>query len=161
MPKVPPPVYVVVGLAAQHLLARGRRPTVVRSVAAGLVAAGSVYLAGGAARAFKHKDTTFNPLEPERATAVVTDGPYRFTRNPMYVGMAGLLAAHAVLRGGLLPFLPVAAFVAVIDRTQIPAEEKALSWSFGEAYDSYRAATPRWLGTRHRDDHRSEPWGQR
>ncbi|MFE7223837.1 methyltransferase family protein [Nocardioides sp. NPDC057577] len=147
MPKVPPPVYVAAGLAAQHLLAPSRRPTVVRSVAAGLLAAGSVYVAGGAARAFKHKDTTFNPLEPEGATAVVTDGPFRYTRNPMYVGMAGLLAAHAVLRGGWLPLVPVAAFVAVIDRTQIPAEEHALSWSFGEAYDSYRAATPRWLGS--------------
>lgn len=146
MPKVPPPVYVAVGLAAQHLLARGRRPTLARSVAAGLLAAGSVYVAGGAARAFKHKDTTFDPLEPEGATAVVTDGPFRYTRNPMYVGMAGLLTAHAVLRGGWLPLVPVAAFVAVIDRTQIPAEERALSWSFGEAYDSYRSATPRWLG---------------
>ncbi|MFE6509055.1 methyltransferase family protein [Nocardioides sp. NPDC057767] len=146
MPKVPPPVYVAVGLVAQHLLARGRRPTLVRSVAAGLVAAGSVYVAGTAARAFKHKGTSFDPLEPERATAVVTDGPYRYTRNPMYVGMTGLLLAHAVLRGGLLPLVPVAAFVAVIDRTQIPAEERALSWSFGAAYDSYRAATPRWLG---------------
>ena len=150
MPKVPPPVYVVVGLAAQHLLAPGRRPTVVRSVAAGLMAVGSVYVAGSASRAFKHKDTTFNPLEPERATAVVTDGPFRYTRNPMYLGMAGVLAAHAVLRGGLLPLVPVAAFVAVIDRTQIPAEEHAMSWSFGEAYDSYRATTPRWLGS---------PWG--
>lgn len=145
---MPPPVYVAMGLVAQHLLSRGRRPTMARSLAAGLVAAGSVYVAGSAARAFKHKDTTFNPLEPERATAVVTDGPFRCTRNPMYVGMAGLLAAHAVFRGGLLSFVPVAAFVAVIDRTQIPAEEQALSWGFGEAYDSYRAATPRWLGTR-------------
>ncbi|NGN94435.1 isoprenylcysteine carboxylmethyltransferase family protein [Nocardioides sp. KC13] len=148
MPKVPPPVYVVVGLVAQHLLSRGRRPTVVRSVGAGLVAAGSVYLAGSAARAFKHKDTTFNPLEPERATAVVTDGPFRYTRNPMYVGMAGLLAAHAVYRGGLVSFVPVAAFVAVIDRTQIPAEERALAMGFGEAYEAYRGVTPRWVGLR-------------
>ncbi|MEU6136887.1 isoprenylcysteine carboxylmethyltransferase family protein [Nocardioides sp. NPDC047086] len=146
MPKVPPPVYVAVGLVAQHLLAPDRRPTAVRSVAAGLLTAGSVYVVGAAARAFKHKDTSFDPLEPERATAVVTDGPFRYTRNPMYVGMAGLLAAHAVLRGGWLPLVPVAAFVAVIDRTQIPAEEHALSWSFGEAYDSYRSSTPRWLG---------------
>lgn len=146
MPKVPPPVYVAVGLVAQHLLARGRRPTVLRSVAAGTLAAGSVCVAGSAARAFKHKDTTFNPLEPERATAVVTDGPFSYTRNPIYLGMAGLLTAHAVLRGGWLALVPVAAFVAVIDRTQIPAEEQALSWSFGDTYDSYRSTTPRWVG---------------
>lgn len=146
MPKVPPPVYVAVGLVAQHLLSRGRRPTVARSLAAGAIAAGSVYLAGTAVRAFRHKDTTVNPLEPERATAVVAEGPFRYTRNPMYVGMAGLLTAHAVFRGGLLPFLPVAAFVAVIDRTQIPAEELAMSRGFGEAYEAYRVEVPRWVG---------------
>ncbi|GGR51478.1 protein-S-isoprenylcysteine O-methyltransferase Ste14 [Nocardioides luteus] len=152
MPKVPPPVYVAVGLAAQHLLAPRGRPNVTRSVAAGLVAAGSVYVAGGAVRAFRHQDTTVDPLRPERASAVVTEGPFRHTRNPMYVAMAGLLTAHAVLRGGWLSFVPVAAFVAGIDRTQIPAEEQALSSGFGEAYDAYRATTPRWLRL---------PWGGR
>ena len=115
-------------------------------VAAGAIAAGSGYLASSAVRAFGREHTTVNPLEPERATAVVTEGPFRYTRNPMYVGMAGLLTAHAVLRGGLLPLAPVAAFVAVIDRLQIPAEEQAMSSTFGPAYDSYRSSTPRWLG---------------
>jgi protein-S-isoprenylcysteine O-methyltransferase Ste14 len=146
MPKVPPPVYVAVGLAAQHLLAPRRRPTPVRSVAAGAVAAGSVYVAVSAVRAFSRKHTTVNPLEPERSTAVVTDGPFRYTRNPMYVSMAGVLTAHALLRGGWLPLVPAAAFVAVMDRIQIPAEEHALSWSFGQTYDDYLATTPRWLG---------------
>lgn len=146
MPKVPPPVYVAMGLAVQQLLAPRGRPTAARSVAAGALAAGSVYVAVGAVRAFSRKHTTVNPLEPERATAVVTDGPFRYTRNPMYLSMTGVLTAHAVLRGGWLPLIPVAAFVAVIDRTQIPAEEHALSWSFGRAYDDYRATTPRWLG---------------
>ncbi|MGH3349500.1 MAG: methyltransferase family protein [Nocardioides sp.] len=146
MPKVPPPVFAAVGLVAQHLLAPRRRPTVARVVAAGAIAAGSVYVAGSAIRAFGREHTTVNPLEPERATAVVAEGPFRYTRNPMYVGMAGILTAHAVLRGGLLPLAPVAAFVAVIDRIQITAEGHAMSASFGDAYDAYRSATPRWLG---------------
>jgi len=148
MPKVPPPVYVAVGLAAQHLLARGRRPTVVRSVAAGLLAAGSVCVAGGAARAFKHKDTTFNPLEPEGATAVVTDGPFRYTRNPMYVGMAGLLVANAIRLRDWRALLPLAAFVGTIDRFQIAAEEKALAEKFGADYAAYRSTVPRWIDAR-------------
>ncbi|MBC7275664.1 isoprenylcysteine carboxylmethyltransferase family protein [Nocardioides sp.] len=146
MPKVPPPVYVAVGLAAQHLLAPRRRPTPVRSVAAGALAAGSVCVAASAVHAFSRKHTTVNPLVPERSTAVVVDGPFRYTRNPMYVSMTGVLTAHALLRGGWLPLVPVAAFVAVMDRIQIPAEEHALSWSFGRTYEEYRRATPRWLG---------------
>ncbi|NYI76005.1 methyltransferase family protein [Nocardioides panzhihuensis] len=146
MPKVPPPVYVAAGLAAQHLLAARGRPTAVRSVAAGALAAASVYVAASAVHAFSRKHTTVNPLEPERTTAVVTDGPFRYTRNPMYVSMTGVLTAHALLRGGWLPLVPVAAFVAAMDRIQIPAEEHALAWSFGRTYDDYRGTTPRWLG---------------
>lgn len=116
-----------------------------RKVAAGAVALGSIGLLASADLAFiKHK-TTVNPLEPDKASALVDSGPFRLTRNPMYVGMAGLLAAHAIRRGGWLTPLPVAAFVAIIDRTQIPAEEVAMRANFGEAYDAYRARVPRWL----------------
>ncbi|NYJ00187.1 protein-S-isoprenylcysteine O-methyltransferase Ste14 [Nocardioides thalensis] len=145
MPVVPPPLYAVAGGIAQHLLAPEKDAGALRKAAAGAVAAGSVALLAGADLAFiKHK-TTVNPLEPDRATALVDGGPFRLTRNPMYVGMAGLLAAHAIHRGGWLTPLPVAAFVAVIDRTQIPAEEAAMRANFGAAYDDYRAAVPRWL----------------
>ena len=76
---------------------------------------------------------------------LVTDGPNALTRNPMYVGMAGVLTAHALVRRGWLPVLPLAAFVAVIDRTQIRPEEAALRELFGEKYDAYCARVPRWL----------------
>ncbi|TQL69754.1 phospholipid methyltransferase [Nocardioides albertanoniae] len=146
MPHVPPPVFAAVGLVAQHLLAERRRPSAVRAVAAGAVAAGSAYVAASAVQAFRREHTTVNPVEPERATALVVEGPFRYTRNPMYVGMAGLLGAHAVLRGGLLPFVPVVGFVAVIDRLQIPAEERAMSARFGADYEGYRGSVPRWVG---------------
>ena len=66
----------------------------------------------------------------------------------MYVGMAGLLVAHAVWRGSWAALLPVAGFVAVIDRLQVGAEEPALVESFGDEYESYRASVPRWVGRR-------------
>ncbi|WP_107766001.1 methyltransferase family protein [Nocardioides terrigena] len=70
------------------------------------------------------------------------------TRNPMYVGMAGLLVANAVRRGAWAGLLPVAAFVLVIDRLQITAEESALLANFGADYDAYLASVPRWLDRR-------------
>jgi protein-S-isoprenylcysteine O-methyltransferase Ste14 len=89
-----------------------------------------------------------DPVHPERATHLVTDGPYALTRNPMYVSMAGALVAHAIWRRSLAALLPVAAFVAVIDRLQVTDEEVALREHFGAAYDDYRARVPRWLGAR-------------
>ena len=75
----------------------------------------------------------------------MTSGPNGVTRNPMYVGMAGALVAHALIRGGWGTVLPVAAFVAVIDRVQIQTEEAALRELFGEEYDAYCRRVRRWL----------------
>jgi protein-S-isoprenylcysteine O-methyltransferase Ste14 len=68
------------------------------------------------------------------------------SRNPMYVGLAGLLVANAVRLGAWKALVPVAAFALVIDRLQIPAEESALLANFGADYEAYRATVPRWLG---------------
>jgi protein-S-isoprenylcysteine O-methyltransferase Ste14 len=64
----------------------------------------------------------------------------------MYVGLAGVLVANALRLGAWQALLPVAAFVAVIDRLQIPAEESALLANFGADFEVYRASVPRWLG---------------
>jgi protein-S-isoprenylcysteine O-methyltransferase Ste14 len=98
-----------------------------------------------AARGFRSSGTTVDPLRPERASALVDSGPFALTRNPMYVGMAGLLVAHALLRGSVKALLPVGAFVAVIDRVQIPPEEAAMAANFGADYEAYRSRVPRWL----------------
>ena len=79
---------------------------------------------------------------------LVTTGANAVTRNPMYVGMAGLLVANALRRGSWTALLPVAAFTLVIDRVQIAAEEIALLAHFGADYEAYLAAVPRWIDTR-------------
>ncbi len=145
MPVVPPPAYAAAGLLAQHLLAGNGRAGVVRKLTAATVAAAGAALATGSIQRFRAQGTTVEPIRPERASALVTGGPNALTRNPMYVGMAGLLGAHALLRGGWLPVLPAAAFVAVIDLTQIRPEEAALRELFGQEYDDYCARVPRWL----------------
>lgn len=146
MPLIPPPVYALAAGTAQHLLAGDRRPGPLRVVSAGVLAAASVGLMGGSAREFQNAGTTVHPTHPEKASTLVTEGPNRLTRNPMYLGLAGLLTAHAVLRGGWRTVLPVGAFVVTIDRLQIRAEERALGESFGADYTAYCARVPRWLG---------------
>jgi protein-S-isoprenylcysteine O-methyltransferase Ste14 len=78
----------------------------------------------------------------------VTTGVNSMTRNPMYVGMAGLLVANAMRLGSWTALFPAAVFTVVIDRVQIAAEEPALLANFGAEYEAYRTSVPRWVGLR-------------
>jgi protein-S-isoprenylcysteine O-methyltransferase Ste14 len=85
------------------------------------------------------------PVEPgHMPTSLVTDGPYRFTRNPLYLGqllfLAGLgFAAFGwLLIGALLQGL-------LLDRLVIPAEEARIAAGFGEAFADYKRRVRRWL----------------
>lgn len=147
-PILPPPVYLTAGLAAQKLLVRSPRGGLLRRLAAAALGAGAVGITATAVGAFRQQQTTVDPLRPAKARSLVTDGANTLTRNPMYVGMAGLLAARAVRLGRWQALLPLAAFVAVIDRTQIPAEEEALRERFGPEYAAYAARVPRWVDRR-------------
>ncbi|TCP56266.1 protein-S-isoprenylcysteine O-methyltransferase Ste14 [Tamaricihabitans halophyticus] len=141
------PPLALVGLAAviQRALP-GRAATRSRTAVAGLLAGASAWLLGTSVSKFRKSETTVNPIGPAEATSLVVDGPNRVSRNPMYVGMAGMLTAHAVFRGSWLASVPAGAFVLLIDRAQIPAEEAALRARFGSAYEEYRSRVPRWLG---------------
>lgn len=149
MKRPPPPLLALAAGLVQRAWAKDA-PTASgprRALAAGTAVA-SLGLAAGAARQFRAQDTTVEPFEPARATSLVVTGPNRLTRNPMYVGMAGVLVANALRRGSWAGLLPVAAFVVVIDRFQVDAEERALAEKFGADYDAYRSAVPRWVGFR-------------
>lgn len=149
MPVVPPPLLALAAAFAQRALTDGTRaPGRGRAVVAAGVSVASVSMAAAASSRFRRSGTTHDPFHPEQASVLVTTGANAITRNPMYVGLVGLLVAHAVWRGSWVALAPVAAFVAFIDRVQIRAEESALQDKFGPAYDAYRAATPRWLSRR-------------
>ena len=92
---------------------------------------------------FRKADTGVVPFTPVKA--LVANGPYRFTRNPMYLGMAGTLLGAAVLFGSLAPLAAIPLFMALIEWRFILAEEALLIATFGEAYAQYRARVRRWL----------------
>jgi protein-S-isoprenylcysteine O-methyltransferase Ste14 len=123
-------------------------PTTLRAASAIGVALGSVALANASASRFRRTGTTLEPVHLDRTTALVTSGANSITRNPMYVGLAGLLLANAVRKGSWLALVPLAAFVGVVDRLQITAEESALRVKFGDEYAAYCASVPRWLDRR-------------
>lgn len=146
-PSVPPVAVLGAGAAAQYVLSRGQGPiAAARGVAAAALALTAGGFIAGSVREFRRAQTTVNPVAPDKATSLVTGGPHQLSRNPMYVGMAGLLLAHALARGNWAAALPVLGFVTVIDRMQIPAEEAAMAELFGRDYAEYAARVPRWLG---------------
>ncbi len=94
-------------------------------------------------RLFLKRGTSLIP--GKRAEALVTSGPYRFTRNPMYVGMAFLYVGLALWLDVLwaLAFLPVV--LLVVDRRVIAPEERYLEARFGDEYRAYKQRVRRWL----------------
>lgn len=141
-----PPTALLAAALLQRLAPKSGKAVPVRRSAAALLAAGSGTLLLGTLAVFRRSNTTVDPTAPQESTSLVTTGANRFTRNPMYLGMAGLLAAHATWRGSWQAWLPVAAFAASIDKFQVPREERALQEKFGSAYNYYRSSVPRWLG---------------
>ena len=108
-----------------------------------LLVAGAIGIAG--VRAFDRARTTVDPLRPERASALVTSGIYRRTRNPMYVALAIALLAWALWLAHPLALLGVATFVAWMNRYQIAPEERALQALFGAEFERYCSEVRRWL----------------
>ena len=147
--RVPPPI--VGGLVAAAMWAIASigpalpfAPGVATAIAVGLALAGVTFDLLGLL-AFRAHRTTVNPLRPERASALVTNGIYRVTRNPMYVGMAVLLVAWAVYLHAAVAFAGPILFVAYLTRFQIVPEERVLRERFGEAFTAYAARVRRWL----------------
>jgi protein-S-isoprenylcysteine O-methyltransferase Ste14 len=87
-----------------------------------------------------------NSVEPGSSpAALITDGPFRVSRNPMYVGLLSFSLAFAVIAGSFWFLAATAALAAILDRIVIPREEKVMTAAFGEAYGVYRSRVRRWF----------------
>ena len=95
------------------------------------------------ARAFEAHATAIRPFE--ESDVLVTDGLFRISRNPMYLGMVIILVGVAVLLGTLTPFIPIPLFVMLIRQRFILEEEAMLSETFGEQYLEYKRSVRRWI----------------
>ena len=104
---------------------------------------GAVALAG--TLEFRRAHTTVNPLAPRRASTLVTRGIYRVTRNPMYLGMLGVLAGWAVWLGNIAAWLGLPLSMALLTVLQIRPEERSLAERFGADFERDAARVRRWL----------------
>lgn len=94
---------------------------------------------------FFSSKTTISPTAPSKASALVTKGLYKFSRNPMYLAMLLLLLAFGLKLGNAFNVLLAAGFVSYMNRFQIIPEEKSLLEKFGKDYTEYCTRTRRWF----------------
>ncbi len=94
-------------------------------------------------RRFDAAGTTIKPFE--ESSALLTDGLYRFSRNPIYVCMVGGLIGVFIAFGSLSPVIIIPVFFWIINTRIISVEESMLEDTFGEDYRTYKSAVRRWL----------------
>ncbi len=145
--RVLPPTYFLIGLVVMvvlHFVFSGPRIVYgqwrIIGVPIGLLA---LWLTIRTDALFKKLGTEVKPFRKSRL--VVTEGPYRVSRHPMYVGFIGMLLGVAVLAGTLLPLLVVAMMFVLFTVRFVLPEERHMEEQFGEQYRSYRARVRRWV----------------
>lgn len=157
--RIPPPAWALAAFAAQMVVTSKRMPwrrslathptrkslAKTTTAASYVLAATSATLGIGSISEFVRHKTTLDPTALGTSRELVTDGPNAFTRNPMYVALAGALVAVALRKRSSLALIPAVGYVAVIDRVQIPAEEAGLRSTFGKEFVEYAARVPRWI----------------
>ena len=145
--RVPPPLIYLLPLAAGLVLDRRLHvPFLPRRVARPLgwtLFAGSWFVGGWFMRTIEKAGT---PIRTDRPVGrLVTDGPFRYTRNPGYLGLTMLYAGIAVLRNALWAILLLPLVIYVIQREVIGREERYLERAFGDEYLAYKERVRRWL----------------
>ena len=147
---VPPPLLYAVPFVLGLLLQRvapiplgvdGARP-VLRTVG-GAVAGAGVLLGAWAVVTFRRAGTSPLPVRP--TTAIVATGPYRVTRNPMYIGLALVYLGLTLIANAVWPLVLFPAAVVAIQVAVIAREERYLEAKFGDAYREYRSRVRRWI----------------
>jgi protein-S-isoprenylcysteine O-methyltransferase Ste14 len=114
-----------------------------RRVVGGTLIGAGVCLSAMVVRHFAQASTPVSPLRPSRA--LVTDGPYRYSRNPDYVGQLLVYTGVSIFRNRWWPLLLLPACLGLITHGVIEREERYLARRFGAAYRGYAARVPRWV----------------
>jgi protein-S-isoprenylcysteine O-methyltransferase Ste14 len=144
---IPPPLYYGAALAGGLILQRFLPldipfHTVTAPAGAVALASGIAMNLGGVIGVATHKTTI---VPHHHVAALVTTGVYRFTRNPMYTGLAMAVAGASPVLGTWWPLILLPAALLAVRRLVIDPEERYLTQRFGSIYNEYRRRVPRWL----------------
>ena len=143
----PPPLiflgFVLVGLALEYLWSAPLLGQTAQYVVAAVLIAVAFLIAIPTFVQFAKAKTHVDPYKP--VTAIITQGPFRLTRNPLYLGMAIIQLGIAAAVDGIWIAVLVIPTIAVLNAGVIAREERYLEQKFGEEYLAYKAAVRRWV----------------
>jgi protein-S-isoprenylcysteine O-methyltransferase Ste14 len=145
--KIPPPIVALISGLAIYF-SRNRFPDhyeLILDFFSILLLIGGIIIIRTAFLSFKNHQTTISPLNLTKTSSLVNTGIFKYTRNPMYLGMVFILLSIALkfnLYGGLIVIL---LFFYFITKFQISPEEKAMENLFGQEFKNYKKKTRRWL----------------
>jgi protein-S-isoprenylcysteine O-methyltransferase Ste14 len=142
----PPVIYgasIIIGLAFHWIWPRPLLSGAALAAVGSAVVAASLLLLGAAVRRFRAAGTPVPARKP--TTAIVRTGPYRFSRNPIYLAFSMLQLGIAIWVNSWWLVATLAGAIVLIHYVVIPREERYLEARFGDEYRDYRTSVRRWL----------------
>ena len=142
----PPFIYLgflVLGLVLDRLWPYPLLPEALQYILGGALIGLGLALVLGSVRHFKRAGTSFNTHQP--ATAILTEGPYQISRNPIYIGLTAIYAGIGITVDTPWVWILLAPTLAVMHYGVILREERYLERKFGKEYLDYKARVRRWL----------------
>lgn len=94
---------------------------------------------------FIRRKTTVNPTKPHKTTSLVITGAFKFTRNPMYLGMLLIIISFALYKASIISLILIPLFIFYINKFQIEPEELEMRKKFGKEYEDYCKKVDRWI----------------
>ena len=148
--RIPPPIVALIGillifLSKDYILILYLHPHLQNTLSILFLIIGFVIIFS-ATKEFKKSETTVNPMKPETSTSLVTSGIFKYTRNPMYVGLTSILLASCFYFSSLLGIIVyVPLFILYITVFQIIPEEETMKGLFNDEYLNYCSKVRRWI----------------
>lgn len=147
--KIPPPLVALITAFLMGLVSRifapFALPSYPRMMFAAVLVVSGIAIARAGLVAFRRAGTTSDPTQPGKSSFLVRGGIYRFSRNPMYLGVLLVLVGWAVFLPDVLAFAVLPLFVLYLTWFQILPEERALSSRFGAEFVDYASKVRRWV----------------
>ena len=148
--RIPPPIVALIGillifLSKDYILILYLHPHLQNTLSLIFLIIGFVIIFS-ATKEFKKSNTTVNPMKPETSTSLVTSGIFKYTRNPMYLGLTSILLASCFYFSSLLGIIVyVPLFILYITVFQIIPEEETMKGLFNDEYFEYCSKVRRWI----------------
>ena len=145
--KIPPPIVTLVS-ALLIFFSRELFPSYVfeyQSILSIAIFISGLMILISAVSLFKEKETTVNPMSPEKASSLVVDGVFKYTRNPMYVGMNSFLLGLLIILNNPINLIFLIIFFFIVRNLFVIKEEAQMEETFGQDYLTYKGKVRRWL----------------